>query len=131
MVKERAQKRKDPEPPLKHTVYCGPVNLSQFPQSNVEADQEKLRTDIALEMKKTHKDLAVINRCMEKTFALRRQEILRFWAIELLSFSKSLVLYKIVLSTEDVCVFKIFNLQVCAEFHHITNQNLQRLFFLH
>ncbi|CAB1315828.1 unnamed protein product [Coregonus sp. 'balchen'] len=27
-------------------------------------------------MKKTHKDLAVINRCMGKTFALRRQEIL-------------------------------------------------------
>ncbi|CAB1325774.1 unnamed protein product [Coregonus sp. 'balchen'] len=52
----------------------------------VEADLEKLRTDIALEMKKTHKDLAVINRCMGKTFALRRQEILNsspeLWRID-------------------------------------------------
>ncbi|CAB1332338.1 unnamed protein product, partial [Coregonus sp. 'balchen'] len=52
------------------------VNLSQFPQSKVEADLEKLRTDIALEIKKTHKVLAGINHCMGKTFALRRQEIL-------------------------------------------------------
>ncbi|CAB1328336.1 unnamed protein product [Coregonus sp. 'balchen'] len=36
----------------------------------------KLGRERCPEMKKTHKDLAVINHCMGKTFALRRQEIL-------------------------------------------------------
>lgn len=64
----------DREPSLKRPCMVA-VSSAQFPQGGSEQDLEELRVRMALEMKKVHKDLAAINRCMGKTFALRRHEI--------------------------------------------------------
>lgn len=62
----------DLEPSLKCPCMVA-VNSAQCPLGESEQDLEELRVRMALEMKKVHKDLAAITRCMGKTAACREQ----------------------------------------------------------
>lgn len=51
--------------------------LPNFPQGEDEASLEKQRLEMVHEMTKENQDLPLINQHMQKTFALRRQEIVK------------------------------------------------------
>uniref|UniRef100_A0A8C1HNB5 Uncharacterized protein n=1 Tax=Cyprinus carpio carpio TaxID=630221 RepID=A0A8C1HNB5_CYPCA len=77
---KRSQSRPENEP--SHSKIKKPrrseVNyLPNFPQGEDEASLETVRQEIAVEVQKTEKNTSLIHKNMEKTFALRRQNIVR------------------------------------------------------
>ncbi|XP_024245938.1 uncharacterized protein LOC112225993 [Oncorhynchus tshawytscha] len=89
--------------------------LPNFPQGEDEASLEKQRLEMVHEMTKENRDLPLINQHMQKTFALRRQEIVQ---------SSPTVEH---LRTRWPALF--LEAQVHAEFQRITNQSLQQTFY--
>ncbi|XP_055758927.1 sterile alpha motif domain-containing protein 3-like isoform X2 [Salvelinus fontinalis] len=89
--------------------------LPNFPQGENEASLEKQRLEMVHEMTKENRDLPLINQHMQKTFAFRRQEIVK---------SSPSVEH---LRTRWPALF--LEAQVHAEFQRITNQSLQQTFY--
>ncbi|XP_041758648.1 uncharacterized protein LOC121586198 [Coregonus clupeaformis] len=89
--------------------------LPNFPQGEDEASLEKQRLEMVHEITKENRDLPLINQHMQKTFALRRQEIVK---------SSPPVEH---LRTRWPALF--LEAQVHAEFQRITNQSLQQTFY--
>ncbi|CDQ82999.1 unnamed protein product [Oncorhynchus mykiss] len=90
--------------------------LPNFPQGEDEASLEKQRLEMMVhEMMKENRDLPLINQHMQKTFALRRQEIVQ---------SSPTVEH---LRTRWPALF--LEAQVHAEFQRITNHSLQQTFY--
>ncbi|KAL0985093.1 hypothetical protein UPYG_G00152820 [Umbra pygmaea] len=89
--------------------------LPNFPQGEDESSLETQRLEMVHEMTKENRDLLLINRHMQNTFALRRQEIVK---------SSPPVEH---LQTRWPALF--LEAQVHAEFQRITNQSLKQTFY--
>ncbi|XP_044194551.1 uncharacterized protein LOC122971866 isoform X1 [Thunnus albacares] len=112
--------RNNPNKPSPHTNIKRPkraeVNfLPNFPRGENAASLERLRLQIVDEVKKSDKNLSLIGKLMQTTFALRRNEIV----------------------SDDPPVDEILERwpalkmesQICAEFHRISNINLKNCFY--
>ncbi|KAF6721040.1 Sterile alpha motif domain-containing protein 3 [Oryzias melastigma] len=89
--------------------------LPNFPQGQSHSNLEQLRQTIVQEVKKTERNLPLIQKIMETTFPLRRQTIVMYCppVIELLDLWPALKIES----------------EVYAEFRRITNQNLPNTFY--
>lgn len=131
--------------------------LPNFPRGESQATLEQLSLQINEEVEKAEKNLLLIEKLMQKTFALRRQDIVKseFPVRELLNSWPALRMESQVTvaflsvhseiscdgvnctTLEDarnkrlliltICLFVC--LQVCSEFHRITNVNLRNTFY--
>ncbi|XP_042266285.1 uncharacterized protein LOC121896443 isoform X4 [Thunnus maccoyii] len=112
--------RNNPNKPSPHTNIKRPkraeVNfLPNFPRGENAASLERLRLQIVDEVKKSDKNLSLIGKLMQTTFALRRNEIV----------------------SDDPPVDEILERwpalkmesQICSEFHRISNINLKNCFY--
>uniref|UniRef100_A0A8D3EFU5 Sterile alpha motif domain-containing protein 3-like n=1 Tax=Scophthalmus maximus TaxID=52904 RepID=A0A8D3EFU5_SCOMX len=115
---KRSRNNPDRQPP--HTNIKRPkraeVNfLPNFPRGEDGASLEQFRLQIVDEVQRSDKNLTLIAKLMQTTFALRRKEVIN----------------------EDLPVGEILErwpalkieLQVCAEFHRIANINLKNHFY--
>ncbi|RXN24230.1 sterile alpha motif domain-containing 3 [Labeo rohita] len=89
--------------------------LPDFPQGHDASTLEQQRVEITEEVQKAEKNLVVVDKKMQMTFALRRNEIIT---------SSSPV--KEILGRWPALRLES---QVCAEFQRITNQNLTNTFY--
>lgn len=89
--------------------------LPNFPRGQNQASLEEMRVEIIHEVEKSEKNLLLIENLMQTTFALRRQEI-----VQENSMVKDFLVRWPALRIES---------QVCAEYHRITNTNLQNQFY--
>lgn len=89
--------------------------LPNFPKGESQASLEEMRLQIMDEVQKSQQNLRLIEMLMQKTFALRRQEI-----IQENPHVKDFLEKWPALRIES---------QLCAEFQHITNINLRNQFY--
>ncbi|XP_033889947.2 uncharacterized protein LOC117420585 isoform X2 [Acipenser ruthenus] len=112
--------RSNPENEPSHSNLKRPkraeVNfLPDFPKGQDLASLERQRLEIIHEVQKTEKTLPLIDRMMQTTFALRRQEVV----------TNSPPVRDILERWPALCLES----QVYAEFQRITNQNLPNIFY--
>ncbi|XP_070403996.1 uncharacterized protein [Nothobranchius furzeri] len=89
--------------------------LPNFPRGEDKASLEELRVQIKNEVEKTEPNKVMIEKLMQTTFALRRHEIVQENPMVKDFLEKWPALR--------------FHSQVCAEFHRVTNINLQKQFY--
>ncbi|XP_034551799.1 uncharacterized protein LOC117821539 [Notolabrus celidotus] len=89
--------------------------LPDFPRGENQASLEGMRLQITQEVAKSDKDKILIEKLMQTTFALRRQEIVQ-----------ESPLVKDILERWPALQMEA---QVCAEFHRIANINLRNQFY--
>ncbi|XP_029916458.1 sterile alpha motif domain-containing protein 3-like [Myripristis murdjan] len=89
--------------------------LPNLPRGENQCSLEEMRIQIAHEVEKNDRNLQLIQKLMEMTFALRRQEI-----VQENPLVKDFLQKWPALRIES---------QVCAEFHRITNVNLRNQFY--
>ncbi|KAK7891385.1 hypothetical protein WMY93_023348 [Mugilogobius chulae] len=89
--------------------------LPNFPKGETVASLELLRAQLVEEVQKSDKDLILIDKLMQTTFALRRLQIVQ----------ENPALREFM---EKWPALKIHS-QICAEFHRISNVNLRNQFY--
>ncbi|XP_048854451.1 uncharacterized protein LOC125722345 isoform X1 [Brienomyrus brachyistius] len=89
--------------------------LPNFPQGEDEASLETVRQEIAVEVQKTEKNTSLIHKNMERTFALRRQNIVSGSP----SVNEFLNLWPALRITSELF----------AEYQRVTNENLPNKFY--
>ncbi|XP_039627313.1 uncharacterized protein LOC120540542 [Polypterus senegalus] len=115
---KRSQNNPDNESPhsgIKRPKRAEVNFLPNFPKGENSTSLECLREQIIEELKKTERNLPLIGRMMQTTFALRRQTIIQFSppVKEILDLWPALRIES----------------EVYAEFQRITNQNLRNIFY--
>ncbi|XP_016363608.1 uncharacterized protein LOC107705005 [Sinocyclocheilus anshuiensis] len=107
--------KEHPHSNIKRTRRAEVNYLPDFPRGENQDSLEEMRVQIISEVEKREKNLLLIENLMQKTFALRRQEI---------------VLENPLMKTflEKWPALQI-EAQVCAEFQRITNVNLRNQFY--
>uniref|UniRef100_A0A3Q3KYI4 PB1 domain-containing protein n=1 Tax=Mastacembelus armatus TaxID=205130 RepID=A0A3Q3KYI4_9TELE len=121
-VNSGKRSRNNPDKQAPHTNIKRPkkaeVNfLPNFPRGQDAASLEQFRVQIADEVKMSEKNLPLITKLMQMTFALQRKEIV----------SDDLPVEEI-LERWATLTYTLF-VQICAEFHRITNMNLKNHFY--
>uniref|UniRef100_A0A3Q3RZ58 PB1 domain-containing protein n=1 Tax=Mastacembelus armatus TaxID=205130 RepID=A0A3Q3RZ58_9TELE len=119
-VNSGKRSRNNPDEQAPHTNIKRPkkaeVNfLPNFPRGQDAASLEQFRVQIADEVKMSEKNLSLITKLMQMTFALRQKEIV----------SDDLPVEEIL---ERWPALKLES-QICADFHRITNMNLKNHFY--
>ncbi|XP_072561790.1 uncharacterized protein [Paramormyrops kingsleyae] len=114
----RSKNNPDKDPPhsnIKRARRAEVNFLPNFPKGQNQASLEEMRLDILHEVEKSEKNLLLIDKLMQVTFSLRRQEI-----VQENPMLKNFLVKWPALQIES---------QVCAEFHRITNTNLRNQFY--
>uniref|UniRef100_A0A3P9LXJ5 PB1 domain-containing protein n=1 Tax=Oryzias latipes TaxID=8090 RepID=A0A3P9LXJ5_ORYLA len=121
-VNSGKRRKNNPDRQAAHTGIKRPKRaelnfLPNFPRGEDATSLEQLRLQIIDEVKKTDKDHILITKLMQSTFALRRKEII----------SDDLPVADILERWPALKMESQVN--ICAEFHRITNINLKNHFF--
>uniref|UniRef100_A0A3B1JRT8 PB1 domain-containing protein n=1 Tax=Astyanax mexicanus TaxID=7994 RepID=A0A3B1JRT8_ASTMX len=119
-VNSGKRSRNNPDKQAPHTNIKRPrraeVNfLPNFPRGEDATSLEKLRLQIADDVRRSDRNLVLIAKLMQSTFALRRKEVI----------SEDLPIGDVL---ERWPALKVDS-QICAEFHRITNVNLKNHFY--